>query len=197
MSVEDSRQTDSRDDWAACLALVGKSQDREAFTRFFNHFAPLIKAFAYSGSYLSAAHADELVQEVMIKVWQKAGAFNPAKASASTWLYAVARNCRTDLYRKLRKFDTSLTTEDLQIEEESQEAFEILQRKRDADNIKSKIAQLPTEQRQVLAKIYLEGKSHSEVASELELPLGTVKSRVRLAVNKLGVQLAAVEGSYD
>ena len=76
--------------------LIGASQDRAAFARFFRHFAPLIKAFALSGSTLSANHADELVQEVMLKVWQKAAGFNPEKAAASTWVYTIARNCRND-----------------------------------------------------------------------------------------------------
>lgn len=94
------------DEWSECLTLIAASQDRAAFTRFFRHFAPLIKAFALAGSSLSASLADELVQEVMLKVWQKAGGFNPEKAAASTWVYTIARNCRTDMFRRLQKFDT-------------------------------------------------------------------------------------------
>ena len=96
------------DEWSECLTLIAQNEDRAAFTRLFRHFAPLMKAFALSGSTLSANHADELVQEVMLKVWQKAGAFNADKAAASTWIYTIARNCRTDLYRRLQKFDTPL-----------------------------------------------------------------------------------------
>jgi len=196
MAVAKSNQIENHKDWDTCLQSIAASNS-EDFADFFNHFAPLIKAFAFSGSYISATHADELVQEVMIKVWQKAAAFDPDKASATTWLYAVARNCRTDLYRKLRKFDTSLTADDLLIEEESQEAFDILQARRNTESIREKLLTLPNEQRQVIAKIYMEGKSHSEVSVELDLPLGTVKSRVRLAINKLGVQLAPTGGSRD
>ncbi len=79
------------DEWSECLTLIGKNEDRAAFTRLFRHFAPLMKAFALSGSTLSANNADELVQEVMLKVWQKAGAFNAEKAAASTWIYTIAR----------------------------------------------------------------------------------------------------------
>ena len=196
MAVADSKKSEAQKDWDECLQCIADSNS-EAFADFFNHFAPLIKAFAFSGSSISATHAEELVQEVMIKVWQKAAAFDPKKASATTWLYAVARNCRTDLYRKLRKFDTHLTADDLMIEEESQEAFDVLQTKRNAETIQEKLQALPNEQRQVIAKIYMEGKSHSEVSAELDLPLGTVKSRVRLAINKLGVQLAPMGGSRD
>ena len=83
------------------------------------------------------------------------------------------------------------------IEEESQEAFDLLQIKRKAETIREKLQALPNEQRQVIAKIYMEGKSHSEVSAELDLPLGTVKSRVRLAISKLGVQLAPMGGLRD
>ena len=177
------------DEWSECLALIAKNQDRAAFTRLFRHFAPLMKAFALSGSTMSANHADELVQEVMLKVWQKAGAFNAEKAAASTWIYTIARNCRTDLYRRLQKFDTPLSAEDVSDSEESEEAFVVLHQKRTRDRIRSLIKELPHDQAQILGKVYMEGKSHSEVAGELDLPLGTVKSRVRLALQKLQIQL--------
>lgn len=177
------------DEWSECLALIARHQDRAAFTRLFRHFAPLMKAFALSGSALSASHADELVQEVMLKVWQKAGAFNTEKAAASTWIYTIARNCRTDLFRRLRKFDTPLSAEDVTDAVESEDAFVVLQQKRSRDRIRALMKELPNDQAQILTKVYMEGKSHSEVAGELELPLGTVKSRVRLALQKLQIHL--------
>jgi len=177
------------DEWSECLQLIAKNQDRAAFTRLFRHFAPLMKAFALSGSSFSANHADELVQEVMLKVWQKAGAFNPDKAAASTWVYTIARNCRTDMYRRLQKFDTAVSADDVALEHETEEAFLVLHQRRGREKIRQLMKELPADQAQVLAKVYMEGKSHSEVAGELELPLGTVKSRVRLAIQKLQVQL--------
>ena len=185
-NVPTGRRTD---EWSTALVLIGESQDRGAFTRFFRHFAPLIKAFALSGSSLSASHADELVQEVMLKVWQKAGGFNPEKAAASTWIYTIARNCRTDMFRRLQKFDTPLAADDLNIELEGEEPFTVLHTRRGSDRIKDLMGQLPPDQAQILAKVYMEGKSHSEAAAELDLPLGTVKSRVRLAIQKLQVQM--------
>lgn len=178
-----------QDEWSECLALIAKSEDRAAFTRLFRHFAPLMKAFALSGSTLSANHADELVQEVMLKVWQKAGAFNPQKAAASTWIYTIARNCRTDLYRRLQKFDTSLSAEDVSGPQETEEAFMVLHQRRSRDKIRGLIKELPTDQAHIVAKVYMEGKSHAEVAGELDIPLGTVKSRVRLALQKLHIQV--------
>jgi RNA polymerase sigma factor (sigma-70 family) len=176
------------DEWSECLALIAQQQDRAAFTRLFRHFAPLMKTFALSGSRLSATHADELVQEVMLKVWQKAGAFDVRKAAASTWIYTIARNCRTDLYRRLQKFDTPLSADDLIDTQETEDAFVMLHQKRSGDRVRALVAELPSDQAQILAKVYMEGKTHSEVAGELELPLGTVKSRVRLALQKLQIQ---------
>jgi len=176
------------DEWSECLRLIAENEDRAAFTRLFRHFAPLMKAFALSGSTLSANHADELVQEVMLKVWQKAGAFNPDKAAASTWIYTIARNCRTDLFRRLQKFDTPLAADDVMGEVESEDAFMALHQRRSGERIRQLMRELPNDQVQILAKVYMEGKSHSEVAGELDIPLGTVKSRVRLALQKLQVQ---------
>jgi RNA polymerase sigma-70 factor (ECF subfamily) len=177
------------DEWSECLTLIADNEDRAAFTRLFRHFAPLIKAFALSGSSMSAAHADELVQEVMLKVWQKAKAFNPEKAAASTWVYTIARNCRTDMFRRLQKFDTPLSAEDFSPDQEGEEPFAQLQSRRSGDKIRVLMDQLPSDQAQILAKVYMEGKSHAEAAAELDLPLGTVKSRVRLAIQKLQVHM--------
>lgn len=187
--TESGTGTARSDEWSECLLLIAQDQDRAAFTRLFRHFAPLMKAYALSGSTLSANHADELVQEVMLKVWQKAGAFDPRKAAASTWIYTIARNCRTDLYRRLQKFDTPLSADDVSYGEESEEAFMQLHQRRSRDRIRELLGELPTDQAQILGKVYMEGKSHSEVAGELDIPLGTVKSRVRLALQKLQIQI--------
>ena len=153
-NVPTGRRTD---EWSEALVLVGESQDRGAFTRFFRHFAPLIKAFALSGSSLSASHADELVQEVMLKVWQKAGGFNPEKAAASTWVYTIARNCRTDMFRRLQKFDTPLASDDFELESEEEESFVVLHTRRGAERVRELMGDLPPDQAQILAKVYMEG----------------------------------------
>ena len=121
----------------------------------------------------------------MLKVWQKASGFNPEKAAASTWIYTIARNCRTDMFRRLQKFDTPLAADDFELESEAEESFTLLQTKRGSDKVRDLMSGLPPDQAQILAKVYMEGKSHSEAAAELDLPLGTVKSRVRLAIQKL------------
>ena len=164
-NVPTGRRTD---EWSQALVSVGETQDRAAFTRFFRHFAPLIKAFALSGSSLSATHADELVQEVMLKVWQKAGGFNPEKAAASTWVYTIARNCRTDMFRRLQKFDTPLASDDFELESEEEESFIVLHTRRGSERVRELMGELPPDQAQILAKVYMEGKSHSEAAGHLK-----------------------------
>jgi RNA polymerase sigma factor (sigma-70 family) len=173
------------DEWSQHLQQIAQHGDRQAFSLLFKHFAPLIRAFAISGSPVAAAHADELVQEVMIKVWQKASRFNPHKAAASTWIYTIARNCRTDMFRRLQKFDTPVSADDIWPDGEDDAPLAAMQQKRTADRVRDMLGTLPAEQSQILAKVYMEGKSHSEVALDLNLPLGTVKSRVRLAMQKL------------
>jgi RNA polymerase sigma factor (sigma-70 family) len=181
-----SQSGDRRGDaWSVCLRQVAEIRDLTAFSRLLRHFSPLIKAFALSGSSLSAANADELVQEVMIKVWQQAGAFDAQKAAPTIWIYTMDRNCRTDIFRRLQKFDTPISAEEICPVSDSEELFTSVQQMRDATRVPEMLKQLPREQSQILVKVYMESKSHSEVAEQLDLPLGTVKSRVRLAMNKL------------
>ncbi len=180
------------DEWATTLEAIAHSQDRAAYTRLFKHFGPKIKAFGMSlnSGYTSEAMADELVQDVMVKVWLKAGSFNSSKASASTWIFTIARNCRIDFLRKMKRIDSPLRAEDLWPVAEEPEPIEVLVQGRDAEQVAQAINVLSVEQRDVLQEIYMKGKTHSEVAEETGLPLGTVKSRVRLAMNKMRKHLA-------
>ena len=184
-SIEKDSEGRRIDEWSLLLQKVAAEQDRAAFASLFGHFAPLLKSFAVSGSPLAASHADELVQEVMLKVWQKAGGFNSRKAAASTWIYTIARNSRTDMFRRLQKFDTPISSDDIWLEDAGDEPFIEEQQRRNGIKVRELLSQLPHAQAQILAKVYMEGKSHAEVAQELDLPLGTVKSRVRLAMQKL------------
>ena len=92
------------------------------------------------------------------------------------------------MYRRLQKFDTAISADDFDIEDESEDSFVLLHQRRNRDKVRDLMRDLPPDQAQILAKVYMEGKSHSEVAAELDLPLGTVKSRVRLAIQKLQIQ---------
>ncbi|MBT5388269.1 MAG: sigma-70 family RNA polymerase sigma factor [Porticoccaceae bacterium] len=178
------------DQWSLLLISVGEKRDRLAFAQLFKHFAPLIKSFAQASRHEGwfPGLSDDLVQEVMIKVWQKAAGYNPEKASATTWIYTVARNCRIDMLR--RKSNTQhlpLENEDFWHEPDEDTPVSLLRQKRSEDRVQDSLSQLPKEQDEILRKVYLEGKSHAEASSELGLPLGTVKSRVRLALQKMQI----------
>lgn len=185
--------------WVDCLNRVARQGDRLAFRELFNHFAPLIRAFAYKVHSLDHPDqfADELVQETLLKVWTRAATFDPKLASPSTWIFTIARNMRIDLLRKLARHvvntvslhgedeDGELDMEDIWFVDETSDVFNHLAQQRSRRQIQESLLTLPEEQAFILRKVYMEDKSHAEVAQELDLPLGTVKSRVRLALNKL------------
>lgn len=189
MIVQASEKTRD-DEWSNLLLKVGRHRDRQAFERLFSHFAPLIKGFQFSRGGQSSAPeaADELVQEVMFKVWRKAPSFNPEKAAASTWIFTIMRNCRIDAMRRRGRqpeADDSLNVEDIWDDSQDDQPLVYLQQSRSQSAVANGIESLPPEQSHVIEKAYMEGKSHSEISEELGLPLGTVKSRVRLALKKL------------
>jgi RNA polymerase sigma-70 factor (ECF subfamily) len=179
-------------DWNAALIKVGTHQDRAAFSELFAHFAPLLKGFLLKSGGLDPEHAEELVQETMVKVWRKAPTFSPKQAAASTWMYTIARNTRIDWLRKHTRYQTvELTAEDAYDEhDEGETPFSSLVNVRNERNISEHLKTLPPEQLQVLTLMYFHGKSGQEVANELDIPLGTVKSRARLALKKMKLRLA-------
>ena len=181
------------DQWSLLLVAVGETRDRQAFAQLFKHFAPLVKSFAQASRHEGwfPGLSEDLVQEVMIKVWQKAAGYNPEKASATTWIYTVARNCRIDMLR--RKCNTQhlpLENEDFWHEPDEDTPVSLFRQKKTEEQVRQSLGQLPREQDEILRKVYLEGKSHAEASNELGLPLGTVKSRVRLGLQKLQILVA-------
>ncbi|MBU6951131.1 sigma-70 family RNA polymerase sigma factor [Hahella sp. HN01] len=179
----------SKDVLTPLIEAVAAQRDRDAFRQLFQAFAPKVKAYAIKQGMLE--HAEELVQEVMVNVWRRAAQFDREKAAASTWLFAIARNARIDLLRKLGRSsqETQVETDYLWSLPGSDEPTGAFQQAVIVRNIRQSLGDLPQEQRDVIAKVYLEDKSHQRVAEELSLPLGTVKSRVRLALQKLKVIL--------
>lgn len=188
--VVDAMPENSPTTWNEHLIRLKEHQDPAAFQALFEHFAPRLQSFFYS-RYASSdsvnTNIEELVQEVMIKVWQKASSYNPSKAAASTWIFTLARNTYIDMLRKANKYalTSSLETEDIWEDETEHGPFTLLLSHRDRQEVSVSLKALPQEQAEVIYKVYMEGKSHSEISQELNLPLGTVKSRVRLAQQKL------------
>jgi RNA polymerase sigma factor (sigma-70 family) len=171
------------------LDRVAIDRDRDAFAQLFDHYAPLIRAYSLARESGADLVADELVQEVMTRVWLKADKYNHRLANLNTWIFTLARNCRIDYLRRNSRYLTEIDPTDIfnEIEDEGPGPFEQAQQSRAQDSIRNGLKQLPREQAEILTKVYLEGKTHQQTSDELKLPLGTVKSRVRLALKKLEV----------
>lgn len=170
-------------DPAVLLAAIAAHQDREAFKQLFAQFAPRVKAFARrSGA--DAQVAEDLAQDVMLTVWRRAGQYDRDKAAASTWIFTIARNRRIDLLRREARPDFDPEDPSLKAEE-GPPADDRLHSRRQARALRGAVERLPEEQAELMRLAYFEDKSHGVIAEELELPLGTVKSRIRLAMRKL------------
>lgn len=172
-----------------CLARVAQKRDKQAFGELFDHYAPLIRAYSLARDPGADLVADDLVQEVMTRVWLKADKYNGRLANLNTWIFTLARNCRIDYLRRNGRYASEIDPTDIfnDIEDDGPGPFQQVQQTRAEENIREGLKQLPREQAEILTKVYLEGKSHQQASDELHLPLGTVKSRVRLALKKLEV----------
>ncbi|MGE3930356.1 MAG: sigma-70 family RNA polymerase sigma factor [Hyphomonadaceae bacterium] len=162
------------------------SGDRDAFGRLFQGYAGRIKAYLMRLG-APAAVAEDLAQDAMVSVWRRAASFDPSRAKASTWLFVIARNCWID---KLRREKVELAYKvNLDAPQDSSEApDENVVRLEAQEKIGAALATLPVEQREVVRLSFFEDKPHAEIAATLRLPLGTVKSRLRLALMKLRAQ---------
>ena len=172
-----------------CIRRVVESRDKQAFETLFEHYAPLLRAYSLAREPGAMLVADDLAQVVLVKMWEKAHTFDRNKASLNTWVYTLARNSRIDMLRRNNRYATEIDPEPIwaEIEDEGAEPFLAVQRRRTEQKIATAFSQLPAEQQEVLNKVFLEGKTHQESAEELKLPLGTIKSRIRLAIQKLQV----------
>ena len=173
------------DPWAPLLCAVAQQADREAFARLFAHFAPRIKRFLMQGGSPEVL-AEELAQEAMVAVWRKAALFDAAQGAASTWIFTIARNLRVDALRRRQGVEAPDEVFDFDlVPSEAPAADEHLHAQRLAERLHGALAALPREQQQVLRLSYFEDEPHARIAATLGIPLGTVKSRVRLAVAQL------------
>ncbi|WP_420546762.1 sigma-70 family RNA polymerase sigma factor [Curvivirga sp.] len=169
-------------DLASLLKLVAQ-QDQQAFAILFDHFAPRIKAYMFKlGS--SESMAEELTQKTMLKIWQKAALYDDTKAAASTWIFRIARNLRIDDLRKENRFEYD--EHDFALTADTSDNAEItLDKAQHAQLIQKALSHLKPDQKEVIDLSFYQGLSHAKIAERLDLPLGTVKSRIRLAFSKL------------
>ncbi|MEZ5997440.1 MAG: sigma-70 family RNA polymerase sigma factor [Hyphomonas sp.] len=171
-----------RERHADCMEAIAAAQSREAFAELFDFFAPRLKSFLRSG--LSDSEAEDLVQEVMVTVWKKAALYDRRKSSVSTWIFRVARNRRIDLFRRTSRPDLEPDDPMLQPQAEEQPDDRVARTQME-ETVRAELARLPEEQLVLLQAAFYEGLSHSEIAEKYNLPLGTVKSRIRLAFGRL------------
>lgn len=168
------------DELADLVAAVAMRRDREAFAVLFRHFGPRLKSFFMRGG-MSSGLAEDLVQETMLSLWRKASYYDPARAAVATWVFTIARNLRIDHLRRQRNaVDLPADPEEAPPSLED----ELLGAERDL-RVRRALAGLSAEQQTIIRLSYYSEKSQSEIAGELGIPLGTVKSRTRLAMNRL------------
>lgn len=185
LSIGASKGPKATVNWADLIGRVASDGDREAFERLFEHFAPRIKGLMLKAG-CSADEAEEIAQNTMIAIWRKAHQFDPATAGAPAWIFTIARNLRIDLFRRRARADRMQTGSELPDEPDQAETADILMsRVQDAARIAAAINQLSAEQSMVVRLSFIEERPHPEIASTLGIPLGTVKSRIRLAMNRL------------
>lgn len=172
-----SNQDDTR------LMTLIAAGDRTAFAELFGRYALRVKAFILRGG-ASDHDADEIAQEVMVTVWRKSKLYDPAKAAVSTWIFTIARNRRIDMVRKHKRPEPDPNDPLFQPDAEPT-GHEALSAQQVAARVRDGLRTLPDEQRIVLQAAFYDGLTHAEIAAQLDLPLGTVKSRIRLSFKHL------------
>jgi RNA polymerase sigma-70 factor (ECF subfamily) len=185
MNTNDSAAVQKKDatTFDDLLTAVGQTKNRDAFVRLFEYFAPRVKSFLMRGGF-NKDEADELAQETMLTVWNKAGSYDSTKASASTWIFTIARNKKIDNLRKSSPVELD-PHDPLLMPVERDTPLDYINRTQEIERLAKAIKNLPEEQASLVRKSFFESKSHGEISEETGIPLGTVKSRIRLALDKL------------
>jgi len=173
------------------IARIAEMRDREAYAELFRRFAPRVKAFVL-GQGLTAAEAEDLAQDALLNVWRKAHQFDPSRATAVTWIYSIARNLRIDAARKAKR--VKALPEDLWQGDPEPGADQLLVDAQSARSLSVLIDTLPPEQKTILRLSFYEDLSHGDIAKALSIPLGTVKSRLRLAMMRLRAGFVKTSG---
>ncbi|WP_299927061.1 sigma-70 family RNA polymerase sigma factor [uncultured Pelagimonas sp.] len=179
---EQSQKTSELTVW---LIAVRDNRDRAAFAQLFDYFAPRLKGFVMRSG-MGSAQAEEIVQDVMLTVWRKASMFDPHRAQASAWIYQIARNRQIDIIRKEHR---PIPDELAQDPGSEPDASQILAFDQEAEQLKTAIGQLGPDQKDMIEKAYLGDLTHQEISAQTGLPLGTVKSRIRLGLRRLRKEL--------
>lgn len=187
LKAPSSADLSQRERFAENMARIASEQCRTSFAELFEFFAPRLKSYMQQLG-ADPSQAEELAQEVMVTVWRKAEQFDPQKASVSTWIFRIARNRRIDAHRRTQR--PELDPDEPMLRPPDPETPDTtLNRSQLEEIVRAQLETLPAEQLELLKAAFYQGLSHSEIAKAFNLPLGTVKSRIRLAFNRLRGQL--------
>ncbi|MCH9806752.1 MAG: sigma-70 family RNA polymerase sigma factor [Alphaproteobacteria bacterium] len=165
------------------IARIALSQDKSAFAELFDLFAPRLKYFLIRNGSTSEA-AEELAQEALLKVWRKAKSFSADRGTASSWIFTIARNLRIDQARRDKRAQLYAMVAEFD-DVDPDRPDELVSGYEHARLVRAAMGELPAEQLEVVKCSFMEGAAHSEIAERLGIPLGTVKSRLRLAMRKM------------
>ena len=173
--------------FAFLIENIASQKDREAFAELFAHFAPRVKGYLMRLG-ASNGQAEEVTQDAMLTVWRKAHLFDCKKAAASTWIFTIARNRRIDILRQQKYPELDANDPALVPDTPAQADDEVIAEQR-GELVRAALDKLPEEQRELVRLAFYNGWSHGQLADETNLPLGTVKSRLRLAFGRLRQEL--------
>ena len=168
---------------AVLMGAIAEQADRAAFAELFRRYAGRVKGFLMNGG-AAADQAEEIAQDVMVTIWRKASTFDPARAGVSTWIFTIARNRRIDRIRKESRPEPDPNDPHFVPDNAVDPAATLAAQDRDAA-VRQALAEISADQREVVRLAFFAGLSHGEIAAELKVPLGTVKSRLRLAFGRL------------
>jgi RNA polymerase sigma-70 factor, ECF subfamily len=190
LRMKDNRGSQEADAMAQHVRRVAASRDQASFAALFAHFAPRLKSFMMRKG-TTSEQAEDLVQETMIALWSKAALYAPEKGSVTTWVYTIARNLRIDKARRLSSVHFT-DIDDYDAASDDAPEDERLNRAQEDGHVAKALNLIPPEQREILVLSFIEDVPQSEIAGRLNLPLGTVKSRMRLAYRRLRSLLETV-----
>lgn len=188
----DAKQSKIRESehYSSLLSAVAERRDRQAFAELFDHFAPRLKNFMMRKG-ANAELAEDLVQETMIAMWSKASLYVRDRGTVAAWVFTIARNLRIDRLR--REQNTHFVDmEDFDAPADLESADDVLYRFQADGHVAAALEKIPQEQRELLIMSYVDDIPQSEIATRLNIPLGTVKSRMRLGYRRLRKMLETI-----
>lgn len=176
-------QIEPLDNASLWLGKIATQQDKSAFVQLFNYFAPRVKAYLRRQG-VDGSQADDITQDVMLQVWNRAAQFDAAKARPSTWIYTIARNRLIDLWRSQKNSLLDFNDPAL-LPEETYDQTQSIDSEEESSTVRHAVAELSDEQRAIIEETYYHERSQRMIAKARKIPLGTVKSRLRLALDHL------------